>query len=99
VRVGLLDLKTSADTIRAAYPELFPTAGSDWYLRAAVLLPFARGGGFSRAFLTKYRTDLAKLPENKRWDSLRGTQVGRWAFDPSNVDKKMSLAAKLGYSS
>jgi hypothetical protein len=97
VRVGLLDLKTSADVIRSAYPDLFPTPGGDWYLRAAVLLPFARGGGFSKAFLTKYQADLAKLPEDRRWDFLRGKQVGRWAFDSSNVDKKMSLAAKLGY--
>ena len=99
VRVGLLDLKTSADRIRAAFPDLFATPGNDWYLRAAVLLPFARGGGFSRAFLTKYRSELAKMPENRRWDWLRGKQVGQWTFDPANVDKKMALAAKLGYSS
>jgi peptidoglycan hydrolase-like protein with peptidoglycan-binding domain len=99
VRVGLLDLKTSADRIRGAFPDLFATPGNDWYLRGAVLLPFARGGGFSRAFLTKYRAELAKMPENRRWDWLRGKQVGQWTFDPGNVDKKMALAAKLGYSS
>jgi len=96
VRVGLLDLKTGADAIRAAYPDLFPKPGSDWYLRMAVLLPFARGGGFARAFLRAFRADLAKLPEDRRWDFLRSKRVGGWTFDASNVDKKMALAAKLG---
>ena len=54
MRVGLLDLKTSADAIRAAYPNLIPKAGGDWYFRMAVLLPFARGGGFARAFLRTF---------------------------------------------
>jgi len=97
VRVGLTSIKRSADAIRAAYPDLFPTTGGDWYLRAAVLLPFARGGGFTRAFLGKYRTYLDKLPEHARWDFLHGKQVGEVVFDSSNVDEKMSLAAKLGY--
>jgi hypothetical protein len=96
VRVGLLDLKTSADAIRAAYPGLFPKPGGDWYLRMAVLMPFARGGGFTRAFLRTYRANLAKLPEDQRWDFLRGKRVSGWIFDASNVDKKMLLAAKLG---
>jgi hypothetical protein len=100
VRVGLLDLKTSADAIRAAYPDLFPSPGSDWYLRMAVLMPFAQGGGFTRAFLKAFRADLAKLPEDSRWDFLRGKRVpvrgGAWVFDTSNVDKKMSLTARLG---
>ena len=100
VRVGLLDLKTGANAIRAAYPELFPTLGSDWYFRMAVLLPFARGGGFTRAFLSAFRKDLAKLREDDRWAFMRGKQVavrgGQWLFDTTNVDKKMSLAAKLG---
>lgn len=99
VRVGLLDLRTSADAIRTAYSDLFPKPGSDWYLRMAVLMPFARGGGFTRAFLHTYRADLAKLPEDQRWDFLRGKRTsvrgGVWIFDTSNVDKKMSLAAKL----
>jgi hypothetical protein len=103
VRVGLLDLETSAEAIRKAYPELFPAPGSDWYLRMAVLMPFARGGGFARAFLGAYRAALQKLPEDRRWDFLRGKQLpargGVWVFDPTNVDKKMSLAAKLGYQS
>jgi hypothetical protein len=97
VQVGLLNLKTSADVIRAQFKDLFPTPGSDWDLRAAVLLAFARGGGFSKAFLAKYRADLAKLPEDRRWEFLRGKYVGKWKFDPFNVDEKMLLAAKLGY--
>ncbi len=101
VRVGLYDLKTSADRIRSAYASLFPTLGSDWYLRIAVLMPFARGGGFARAFLTAFRSDLEKLPQDQRWNFLRAKQVTtsrvRWVFDPSNVDKKMVLAMKLGY--
>src|SRR5882672_9632849 len=100
VRVGLYDLKTSAVRIRKAYPSLFPTLGTDWYLRMAVLMPFARGGGFTRAFLTGFRSDLEKLPENQRWNFLRAKKVTthrvRWVFDPGNVDKKMALATKLG---
>lgn len=103
VRVGLLDLKTAADAIRRAYPDLFPTPGSDWDLRMAVLMPFARGSGFARAFLNAYRDALTKLPEERRWDFLRGksTRVrgGVWVFDPKNVDEKIALAAKLGYRS
>jgi hypothetical protein len=97
VRVGLLDLKTGADTIRAKYPDLFPTPGSDWYLHMAVLMPFARGGGFTRAFLNAYAAQLRKWPESQRWEFLRDKRTGGWSFDASNVDKKMSLAAKLGY--
>jgi hypothetical protein len=97
----LLDLKTGADAIRSTYPDLFPTPGTDWYLRAAVLLPFARGGGFTRAFLSSYRGELIKIPEHQRWNLLRGKRVdvrGRhWVFDPSNVDKKIALAERLGY--
>ena len=100
VRVGLLDLKTGADAIRAAYPDLFPTIGSDWYIRAAVLLPFARGGGFTRAFLKAYRNQLVNLPEDQRWDFLREKRVivrgGQWVFDAANVDKKIALAVKIG---
>jgi hypothetical protein len=67
----------------------------------AVLMPFARGGGYTRAFLNAFRQDLTNLPEPARWDFLRGKRVsvrgGYWVFDPANVDKKMALAAKLGY--
>src|ERR1700722_183364 len=101
VRVGLMNLTETAARIRKEYPELFPTAGSDWSLRMALLMPFARGGGFRRAFLNAFRKDLASLPEASRWDFLRGKKVsvrgGFWTFDPANVDKKMILAAKLGY--
>jgi hypothetical protein len=96
-RVGLLDLKTSADAIRSSYPELFASVGSAWDLRMAVLMPFARGGGYARAFLTRYRKQLAQLPEKDRWDFLRDKNVGGRTFDGKNVDRKMSLAAKLGY--
>jgi len=96
VRVGLMDLKSSANTVRKAFPELFPSVGTDWYLRMAVLLPFARGGGFTAAFLRTFRKELAALSEDKRWDFLRGKKVGGWVFDASNVDKKMELAAKVG---
>jgi hypothetical protein len=97
VRVGLLDLKTSADAIRSSYPELFNSIGSDWDLRMGVLMPFARGGGYTRAFLSRYRKQLAQLPESGRWNFLRDKKVGATAFDAKNVDEKMSLAAKLGY--
>ena len=48
----------------------FPRLGAIRYLRAAVLLPFARGGGFTRAFLSAFRKDLAKLREEDRWTLL-----------------------------
>jgi hypothetical protein len=101
VRAGLMDLKTSAQATAAKYPDLFRKPGSDWYLRMAVLLPFARGGGFASAFLHAFHNDLARLPESGRWNFLRGKQVNvkgkRWSFDASNVDKKMTLAGKIGY--
>ena len=48
------------------------------------------------------RKDLAALPEDGRWDFLRGKSVpyrggNYWIFDTKNVDDKMDLAAKLGY--
>ena len=61
----------------------------------AVLYAFAAGGGAARAFLRKYRSELLALPEAKRWDFLRGKSVGTSSFNPENVDKKMTLAAKL----
>jgi hypothetical protein len=101
VRVGLMNLEEPATRIRKNFPDLFPSAGSDWDLRMAVLLPFARGAGFTTAFLSKYRAELAKIQENQRWDFLRGKTVpvrgGLWKFDPDNVDKKINLAVKLGY--
>jgi hypothetical protein len=101
VRVGLMNLEEPATRVRKNFPDLFPSAGSDWDLRMAVLLPFARGAGFTTAFLSKYRAELAKIQENQRWDFLRGKTVpvrgGLWKFDPDNVDKKINLAVKLGY--
>jgi hypothetical protein len=61
----------------------------------AGLRPFARGGGFARAFLRGFRGELARLPEERRWDLLRGKAVGGWAFDAKNVDEKMALAAQV----
>ena len=95
VRVGLWDLNSTADTVVAAFPDLFPSKQSEWWLRVAVLYSFAAGGGAARAFLRRYRQDLLALPEAKRWDFLRGKSVGAFTFNPENVDKKMALAAKL----
>jgi hypothetical protein len=97
VQVGLLNIKSSAEVIRSQFKDLFPTPGSDWDLRAAVLQTFAHGAGYTRAFLTKYRAGLAKLQENQRWDFLRGRSVGNVTFDAKNVDEKIDLAARLGY--
>ncbi|HLH15936.1 MAG TPA: OmpA family protein [Bryobacteraceae bacterium] len=102
VRVGLLSIECPARRIRKLFPELFPMPGTDWDLRMAVLMAFARGGGFAQAFLSHYRKDLASLPEDRRWDFLRGKTVPYragtyWTFDTNNVDSKMDLAAKLGY--
>jgi hypothetical protein len=101
VRVGLYDLKTNADRIRHSYPRLFPNPGSDWYLRMAVLMPFARGPGFARGFLSAFQHELERLAESQRWNALRDKRVSthrvNWTFDPDNVDKKMSTAAKIGY--
>ena len=94
VRVGLLDLQTSAEVIRNRNRDLFSAPGNDWDLRAAVLLPFAGGGGYTQGFLSRYRAGLARLPEDRRWDLLRGKIRVDLA---SNVDKKMSLAGSLGY--
>ena len=95
VRVGLWDLVTTADRVRSAFPELFPSKQSEWWLRMAVLYAFAAGGGAASALLRKYRSELLALPEAKRWDFLRGKSVGTSSFNPENVDKKMTLAAKL----
>ncbi len=102
VRVGLLSIECPARRIRKLFPELFPMPGTDWDLRMAVLMAFARGGGFAQAFLSHYRKELASLPEDRRWDFLRGKSVPYragyyWTFDTSNVDEKMNLAARLGY--
>lgn len=105
VRVGLMDLEEGAKSLRTDFPELFPKPGSDWDVRMAVLYRFARGGGYARSFLRPYRTPLAAMPEKQRWAFLRDKVVTvkgkkgaiRRLFYPENVDKKMALAAKLGY--
>jgi len=105
VRVGLMDLEEGARALRKQYPDLFPKAGTDWDLRMAVLYRFARGGGYARSFLNPYRRQLAALPESERWALIRDKVVTvqgktgaiRRPFHPENVEKKMTLAAKLGY--
>ena len=95
VRVGLWDLSSTADRVRMDFGALFPSKQSEWFLRMAVLYSFAAGAGAARSFLRKYKNELLALPEGKRWDFLRGKNVGTFYFDPENVDKKMALAAKL----
>jgi hypothetical protein len=94
VRVGLLDLETSARSLRKGYPDLFPRVGSDWDLRMAVLYVFSRGGGTARRHLTAYRSQLAGLPEDQRWRFL----AAKNGFGGDNVEEKMRLATKLGYT-
>jgi hypothetical protein len=94
VHVGLLNLEGPARVIRKTNPDLFSVPGNDWDLRAAVLLPFAGGRGYTQKFLNRYRSDLASLPEEQRWGLLRGKISSDYA---KNIDEKMLLAAKLGY--
>lgn len=95
VRIGLWDLTSTAERVRTKFAALFPSKQSEWFLRMAVLYSFAAGGGATGAFLRKYKNELMALPEGRRWDFLRGKTVGRFRFNPDNVDKKMALAAKL----
>ena len=95
VRVGLWDLHSTADRVRAAFATLFPSKQSEWFLRMAVLYSFAAGAGAARLFLRKFKNELLALPQAKRWDFLRGKNVGTFYFNPENIDKKMALAAKL----
>ena len=109
VRVGLLDLELGAKALRKNFPELFPQPGTDWDLRMAVLYRFSRGGGYAASFLQSYRGQLVAMPEGQRWNFLRdkiatatltvrGKRVTvRREFMGENVEKKMNLAAKLGY--
>jgi hypothetical protein len=94
VQVGLLDLETSAQLIRDRNRDLFSIPGNDWDLRAAVLLPFAGGGGYTQTFLNRYRSGLASLPEDHRWGFLQDKIAPNYA---KNINEKMQLAAKLGY--
>jgi LAS superfamily LD-carboxypeptidase LdcB len=105
VRIGLWNLRSPGERVAREFPELFPSRRSEWYLRMAVLYSFAKGAGWTRAYLSKYKDDLLKRDENQRWDFLRGKQanykhpvtkkIKTKIFDPENVDKKMALAAKL----
>ena len=95
VRVGLWDLTSTADRVHTAFADLFPSRQSEWFLRMAVLYSFAAGAGAARSFLRKFKNELLALPEAKRWDFLRGKNVGTFYFNPENVDKKMALAAKI----
>jgi peptidoglycan hydrolase-like protein with peptidoglycan-binding domain len=95
VRVGLWDLNSTADRVRMDFGALFPSKQSEWFLRMAVLYSFAAGAGAARSFLRKYKNELLALPEGRRWDFLRGKNVGTFYFNAENVDKKMALAAKF----
>jgi len=101
VRIGLWDLASTGDRIRCEYPALFPNKHSEWYVRMAILFSFAVGAGWTRAFLKRHGADLLRLPEEQRWDFLRGkyaTLAGTLVqsiFRPENVDEKMALAAKI----
>jgi hypothetical protein len=92
--VGLLNLEGPAQVIRKRNPALFSVPGNDWDLHAAVLLPFAGGGGYTQGFLNRYRSALASLPEDHRWNFLRDKIEPSYA---KNIEEKMLLAAKLGY--
>jgi len=98
VRVGLMDLEGAQHT-RNDYRKLFPTKGTDWDLRAAVLLRFAGGGGYVSKRLYAHAPALKALPENERWAYLRSkAQSERDKKLFANVDKKVGLAWYLGYS-
>jgi hypothetical protein len=94
IRVGLLNLAQSGARRRMKFPGLFPRVGSDWYLRMAVLMPFAGGAGYSDKFLSPYSAQLAALAEDRRWEFMRGKLRSDFV---RNVDEKMTLAGKLGY--
>jgi hypothetical protein len=110
VRVGLIDLEDGATGLRKDFPDLFPKPGSDWDIRMALLYRFARGGGAARSFLRPFRQKLAAMPESQRWAFLRDKSVQvtvtskgqrrviTRTFKGENVEKKMALAAKLGYT-
>jgi hypothetical protein len=101
VRIGLWDLSSTGERVAAGFPTLFLTKSSEWYLRMAVLYSFSKGAGWTRAYLSKYKTQLQALPESQRWDFLRGKSVylerygTKPRFDPENVDEKMALAAEI----
>jgi hypothetical protein len=90
VRVGLKNLEDDAATVRRLYPKLFPDKGSDWALRASVLMPFGPGIGYTIKLLKRYRAQLEGLPEGARWAFLRAKGA-----KTANVDEKMTRARKL----
>jgi peptidoglycan hydrolase-like protein with peptidoglycan-binding domain len=90
VRIGLANLERDAAKVRGRFPELFPDKASDWAIRAAVLLPFGPGIGYTIGLLAKHRAALAKLPESERWAMLQ-----RSGARTKNSDDKMALARQL----
>jgi hypothetical protein len=90
VRVGIANLEADAATVRRLFPALFPNPGSDWALRASVLMPFGPGIGYTIKLLRKHKAQLERLPEAGRWSFLR-LQGAR----TQNVDKKMLRALKF----
>jgi hypothetical protein len=90
VRVGVQNLETDAATVRRLHPRLFPDKGSDWALRASVLMPFGPGIGYTLNLLKTHRAQLELLPESARWAFLRA----RGAVT-AKVDDKMTRARKL----
>jgi hypothetical protein len=90
VRVGMQNLENDAATVRARFPSLFPDKGSDWALRASVLMPFGPGIGYTLNLLKKHRSTLEAMPEPGRWAFLRMAGART-----ENVDAKMTRARKL----
>jgi hypothetical protein len=90
VRVGIQNLETDAATVRRLHAKLFPDKGSDWALRASVLMPFGPGIGYTLNLLKKHRAPLESLPESARWAYLRAQGAST-----ANVDAKMTRARKL----
>jgi hypothetical protein len=90
VRIGLQNLEDDAATVRKRFPTLFPNKGSDWDLRAAVLMPFGPGIGYTLKLLTRHRARLEALPEPARWPFLRAQGA-----TTANVDAKMTRATNL----
>jgi hypothetical protein len=102
VRVGLSSLNSTGERIRNLFPRLFTSKRSEWYLRMAVLYSFAQGSGWTIAYLQRYYDELLALPDNQRWGFLRDKPATLKGYDPKteldpsqNVDRKMTLAAKL----
>ncbi|NUP11043.1 MAG: N-acetylmuramoyl-L-alanine amidase [Polyangiaceae bacterium] len=76
--------ETSDDTLK----KLFPTEGSDWFLRALILLPHVGVGAASRMIL-KHKTKLLALREDERWPYLSRAATGAETGAIDNVEPKM----------